>query len=179
MLFIQTADKKNMFQTIFKLKPEHFIKVGLLVLFFVLTCYLHYLFLFDTNFKYKIQKFQNLKPRSLQQVTGSILGDRLDIRIVKIQYKNKIYLDFFSKESNSRFRFMDSLVLKGKHNGFFEYWGESISLGLLDENGDGYLEVVAPTFDAFLKPQLNVIFYDKETNKFQLKPSLSSNPSIK
>ena len=158
---------------------QSLIKLILIVGFFVPTFFINYLFLFQPSvLNQKLKKFKNEKPKILRRVQGSILGDKLDIHVIKIKHKDKIYLDFLSPQEDGNFHLIDSIVLNGNHDGFFEYWDDALSLALLDDNGDGLLEVIAPTFDKFLKPHLNVIFYNKQTKKFQLKSFLESKPKI-
>ena len=164
-----------------KLKMEKLLKIifitkktwaplGIFGLFFLPAFYLTFIYMTDSvSLKNGLQKFKNQKPQLLQKVTGSILGDGVDIRVNKVKHKDKIYLDFLSQTGKDTFYFKQSLVLKGKHEGFFDYWDESLSLALVDENGDGYLEIIAPTFDSFFRPHLNVVFYNKKTTQFELK----------
>ncbi len=173
-------DKISKLKFFFSSNKKSSIKVGLSIGFFISIFYVNYLFLFHPfALDQQIKKFKNKKPKTLQRVKGSILGDKLDIHVIKIKYENKIYLDFFSKQENDSFYLMDSLTLRGKNDGFFEYWDDALSLALLDEDGDGLLEIIAPTFDEFFKPHLNVIFYNKKKKKFEIKSSPQLKPQIK
>ncbi len=164
-------------KTFLSFKKQALIKIGLILCLSIPIFYANHFFLFHPLvLKKRVQKFKNEKPKTLQTVKGSILGDELDIHVIKMKYRGRVYLDFLSRQEDGTFHFIDSLTLKGKHDGFFEYWNEPLSLALLDDNGDGLLEVIAPTFDKFLKPQLNVIFYNKEKKKFQIKSFLKSKP---
>ena len=111
------------------------------------------------------------KPRTLKKVKDYLLGNDLQIRVIKRKFKGTIYLDFFSFEKSNQWRRINTVKLEGSKEGFFEYWNDSLSLALIDENGDGFLEVVAPTFSHTLKPHINIVFYNKKTKKFELKQS--------
>ena len=57
-------------------------------------------------------------------------------------------------------------MIRHPYNGFFEYRGNSIQLAMSDVDGDGVMEVLAPTFDRQLMAHLNVYYYDSHRNDF-------------
>ena len=110
---------------------------------------------------------------TLQKVEGPFLQSRMEVRVIKVQHKNKIYLEFLSRQPNGSYLFINSVELNGGREAYY-IWGkrgknsEISSLFLLDYDGNGSLDVVAPTFDQFFRPHINVLFYNPENNKFEL-----------
>ena len=144
--------------------------------FFVFSCFLifcvgiQYIFIFHPLIGKKwIRKIKNERPQILQVVETSLLEMNMDIKILKKRYRGSIYLEFLSKTDGS-FRLINSVDLPGRYNGFLEYQKGTISLGTIDQNGDGRLEIIAPTFDKFLRPHFNIVFYHPELHKFKLHP---------
>ena len=131
----------------------------------------------------KAPKWLNLHGTStLSLMDAYFLGGEKRIR--KTQKGRRIYLEIYDSSENS-LSWIDSIQLKGRYNGYFEYSGkhmgqhfnETISLGILDQEGDGQLEIVAPAFDKFFMPHVNLVFYNSLKKKFELRRSLEK-PSI-
>ena len=108
------------------------------------------------------------KPHILQVVEGALLGNNLSVKVLKKQNGKKIHLEFLAQLPDQSFRLINSLILPGSHDGYLEYQEGTTSLALIDDNGDGTLEVIAPTFDSFLRPQINLVHYNFQTKKFEL-----------
>ena len=114
------------------------------------------------------RKIKNEKPHILQIVETSLLGMSLDIKVLKRKAGDSIYLEFLFRRPDGSFYLINSIDLAGPYNGFLEYQKGTLSLGLLDYDGDGLLEVIAPTFDKWLRPRANIISYNPKIKKFQL-----------
>ena len=146
--------------------------VSFLILFSVFT---NFIFI-ERPLKAKswISKIHKKKSRqTLSRVEGPLTGIEMDIRVLKIKQDNEIYLEFLSKKANNSYWFINSVKLKGSREAYFDYHGDPGSLLLVDANRDGRLDVVAPTFDRFLWPHRNLVVYNRETEKFELKESNS------
>ena len=142
--------------------------IGLLIL---ISSYTHFIFLFQPLKGKKWLSMIYKKPfqRTLQKVDGPLIENSLDVRVLKVKHGNKIYLEFLSKQLDDSYLEINSVELKGNREAYFEYWGEMISLLLLDDDGDGRLDVIAPTFDKFFRPQINLVVYNQKTSRFELK----------
>ena len=106
----------------------------------------------------------------LEEVPMSALG--LDLRILKVKSKNKIQLEFLSKQEDNSYSVINTLELKGSREAYFSQRVENrppSSLLVFDSDGDGIMEVLAPTFNSFFFPYMNIAFYNKQTKRFELK----------
>ena len=150
--------------------PKTIMQWSVFVFLILIIIQVNYLFLFRFFLWEKWESyFVKEKPEVLQVVYGSLMGNDMDIKVIKKRFKNNIYLEFLNQLPDGSSRFINSIQLKGKYESYFEYWGKTFSLALLDADGDSQLDVIAPTTDKFLKPHINVISYSKESKKFELK----------
>ena len=146
-------------------------KMAVIGFFILVSLVINIIFIFHPlkakNWLYKIYR----KPlkQTLQIANAPLIENSLDIRILKVRSKNKIYLEFLSKQADDSYLEINSVELKGSREGYFEYWGEMTSLLILDDDGDGKLDVIAPTFDKYFRPQVNLVIYNKKTKQFELK----------
>ena len=138
----------------------------------LLSIYINFIFIFHPlKGKKWLSKIYN-KPlqQTLNRVDGLLIENDMDVRILKVKRGNKIHLEFLSKQANDAYVMIGSVELKGSREGYFEYQGEMASLLLEDDEGDGPIDVIAPTFDRFFRPQRNIVFYNQKTKQFELKP---------
>ena len=118
------------------------------------------------------------KPiKNLSRVEFSPHGDGPKFRVIKLKKKNKIYLEILSERADKSFHRVEFLELAGNREAYFDYWGEAISLFVLDYDGDGQLDIGTATFDSFFRAQFQRLIYNKETQSFKLQ-TLKQLPSI-
>ena len=149
---------------------------GLLI---CLSVYVHFIFLLQPlkGKKWLSAIYKKPVKRTLQRVDGPLIKNDMNVRVLKVKQKNKIYLEFLSKQANGSYLVINLVELKGGREAYFEFWKkerEWASLLLMDDNGDGTLDVIAPTFDKFFRPQINVAIYNQKTGQFELSSPLSS-----
>ena len=136
---------------------------------FVFFIWGFYIYIFNPLFMKKLpQAFQKQTHYIAQVIEGDLLASKLRIKVLKRVTDTGVDLEFLSWDSGS-YRLINKVRLPGRYDGHFEYEDGALSLGLMDENGDGFLEIVAPTFNRFLIPSLNIVVYNKNTNRFELK----------
>jgi len=134
---------------------------------------IHFVFIF---YPYKSQKWMSIvytKPlqKTLQTADSHLTEKKGVTRVLKIKRGDKIYLEFLTQLPDNSFLHINSVQLNGEREAYYDYWGEITSLQILDEDGDGKLDIIAPTFDEFLQPKVNLVFYNEKKRKFELKPS--------
>ena len=118
-----------------------------------------------------MRKIKHHRPWTLRVYEASFLEMNMDVKILKKRRGgNSIYLEFLHKMPDGSFKLINSVDLPGKYDGHYEFNKGTVSLGLQDQNGDGRMEVIAPTFDKFFRPHANIVFYHPELNQFKLHP---------
>ena len=157
-------------QHIFLKGYQRWLKIFVFVCFLFFCVGIQYIFVSRPLMGKKwIRKIKNERPQTLQVLEVSLLEMNMDIKVLKKRYGDSMYLEFLSKTDGS-FRLINSVNLPGQYDGFLEYQKGTISLGTIDQNGDGRLEIIAPTFDKFLRPHFNIVFYHPELRQFKLHP---------
>ena len=141
----------------------------LAVSLFIFSLLAHFIFVFHSQKTRWLKIHKKPDKQTLQRAEGPLVAEDQDIRVLKVKHKDKIYLEFLAKQPDNSFMGINSIQLKGSREAFFDYGGEMASLIILDEDGDGKLDILAPAFDKFFRPQLNLAFYNQRTKKFELK----------
>ena len=111
--------------------------------------------------------------QTLSRVEGPLIELGLDLRVLKIKEGSKIFLEFLSKNADNSYWLINSIELKGSREAYFDYRGEPSSLLISDDDGDGFLDIIAPTFNKFLWPHINLAVYNKQSKKFELRKTSS------
>ena len=127
--------------------------------------------------------FKSAKRTSKVELASKegLLFDSMEVRVVKTKYNGKIYLEFLSKKEDGSYSYINRVQLKGVRNGYFEFWEQPASLYFLDNDGDGILDIIAPTVDKFFRPHINIVVYNHDTRQFELiesKKGLTDYPEI-
>jgi hypothetical protein len=105
----------------------------------------------------------------LAKAEGDLTGQGDFISVVKVKTKNDLVIEIYSVESQKNETTQRArLILPERKDGFFEFRGQPTNLALVDLNGDGILEIVAPTFDDNLIPRLRIYRYDPSAQVFIL-----------
>lgn len=148
----------------------------LLGLLFLISIVTHYIFIYQPLKGKKWLSLIYTKPiqKTLQRVDGPLIDSDMDIRVLKVKKGNQIYLEFLSKQPSKSYIKINSVLLKGHREAYYEYWGDMISLAIQDADGDGRLDVIAPTFDKFFRPLINVVSYNPKSQKFELQKKVYS-----
>ena len=148
-------------------------KAGLLLLLFLLSGYVQFVVLFQPS---KIEKrfkfYKSPETQTLNRAMGQLINKTKDVRVLKIKKGDKIYLEFLSQQDNGGFTVINKIQIKGSREAYYNYWPKKTakfgSLIILDDNGDGELDLLAPTYDKFFLPKLNIATYNQNTKKFEL-----------
>ena len=122
------------------------------------------------------KKLNTPGQKALSVVYGDLMNDGSEVKVVKLQASDGIYLEFYARSYNG----MNYLINRKKipraiKDGFFDYRGKSVQLAVLDLDGDGRMELIAPTFDKNLIARLNPYEYHASAHTFGVyNPSDSS-----
>lgn len=137
-------------------------------------------FLFITRPEKLMQVYNNFnidKPKTLSSLETYMFEKNIQIKVSKRKTRQGLDLEFRKKEGDF-FNTVNTISLKGSKEAHFKYLDGFLSLASIDIDGDGSFEVIAPSFDSFLKPQLDVIFYNSQTKKFELQKKLLEPPVL-
>ncbi len=107
--------------------------------------------------------------RILSSVTADILRDGQLYEVLKISSPRGLFLEIYLRDENNlgHSRLLDQVRLPDIRDGYFDFRGQAVNLALDDVNGDGQLEIIAPTFDERLSAHLNIFRYNKELEVFE------------
>ena len=149
-----------------------------LILFSVFT---NFIFVFQPlkGKKWLSKIYKKPLQRTLEKMDVPLIENDMTIRILKIKHEGNIYLDFLSKQPDDSYLEINSVKLKGNRNAYFTYGkkrdanAKVTSLFPLDDDGDGQLDVIAPTFDKSFLPQINLVVYNKNLGIFELKSTFN------
>ena len=127
-----------------------------------------YVLFFSPDIRSYVQKQLEFRgQKALSVVYGDLMNDGSEVRVVKLKSSDGIYLEFYSRSYNG----ISSLINRTKipravQDGFFDYRGKTVQLAVLDLDGDGKMELIAPTFDKNLIARLNPYEYNTGTQSF-------------
>lgn len=160
------------------LRSLSFSKALFLLFILSLSLFINITFIIKPSSLKKSDFLYKKKSGQVLSRVDSFIERGLDMRVIKLKRNGKIYLEFLSKQDDGSFRPINLVELKGNKEAYFNYWGEPISLSILDYDGDGQLDVGAPSFDSFFVPHFNLVVYNFEKQKFELKNTFKSNPQV-
>lgn len=106
------------------------------------------------------------KEELLSVVQGDITGNGDYVKVLKFKTKEGLRVEFLKENEDGIREVVSNIKIPHPYNGFFEYRGSSIQLGMSDVDGDGVMEVLAPSFDRSLMAHLNVYYYDPDRGGF-------------
>ena len=148
-------------------------KSWLYVLFSLITIQIVGWGVLSSDFKTRIQQawWKPQQNRLLSSIANDIDGQGNYIKALKFKTHKGIQLEFIQVGLDGTKKVLPTKHIPHPYNGFFEYRGDSVHLAIGDVDGDGVMEIMAPTFDKNLTPHLNVYYYDKNINTFDRKKS--------
>ena len=139
-----------------------------------LSFYIQFIFLFQPlkGEKWISKIYKKPLKQTLAKAEAPLIASGMDIRVLKVQHGDKIFLEFLSKERDESFFLINSLQLKGSREASYELLGKTGSLFVADADGDGALDTLAPAFDKLFRRHENIASYNPKTKKFELRPYL-------
>ena len=102
----------------------------------------------------------------LAKVSGSLGKDGPRVTVLKIKSKNFLELEIYNMDGAEGLTLMARIPLSETRDGYFSLKGNATNLAITDVDGDGTLEVVAPTYDDQMIPRLNIYKYNPQTKGF-------------
>lgn len=112
-------------------------------------------------------RFETNQRVMLTTTSGDLLHDGRKIEVIKYKGPEGISLEVLAGDKTGSKTIVDRIVLPDHHDGLFNFEGHVTGLAVADIDGDGRIELMAPTFDDQLVPHLNLFRYNPETKKFE------------
>ncbi len=121
------------------------------------------------SWRSKIQDtFTRTNYKVLASAEGDLLNDGSRCKVVKYRGSEGLYVEILKENEGAEPTFIDRVLLPDRQDGQFNFRGHVTRLAIEDVDGNGTLELLAPTFDDQLVPHLNVLQYNQTTGKFEL-----------
>lgn len=131
-------------------------------LFFVLSLGL----LFMDSPRKQIQNFMKPKNQVLSVVTGDMYPASPIKKVVKTMTDSGILLSVFTLREGKE-RLLGEIQIGDPFDAYYELNNRPTNLALNDMNGDGYPEIIAPTFNLSWQAKLNIFRFNKENQQFE------------
>lgn len=121
------------------------------------------------SFRNKAKKYLAFSERKIiAKTSGELTLHGPEITAIKLFEEGKLYIEFYQTQNETGIQAqIGKIHLTDNKDGFFLFQGNSTNLAMYDTDGDGNLEVVAPTFDLDNNPRLNVFKFNPDTNRFE------------
>lgn len=103
----------------------------------------------------------------LATAEGDLLSEGEPAKVIKYRTREGIFVEILRPQANGDLSLVDRIALPDKHDGLFNLHGRVTRLAVADVDGDGRMELLAPTFDNQLVPHLNVFRYSSATGRFE------------
>ncbi len=123
--------------------------------------------LFSPHYRQQVvNKWLAKDTQVLSVVYGDLLHNGSLVKVVKSQTHQGIALDFYS-DFHSGGRYLISRVeIPNVTDGFFDDRGQAVQMAVADLDGDGKMELLAPTFNRQMIAYLNPYHFSKQENGF-------------
>jgi hypothetical protein len=124
----------------------------------------------NAEFRDYVQRKLNVQGREvLATAEGDLLNDGSLVKVIKYRGTDGIFVEIFKTKAGSEeaYSLVDKIDLPDKHDGLFNFHGHVTRLAITDVDGNGSMELLAPTFDAQLVPHLNIFKYNSTLGKFE------------
>lgn len=103
----------------------------------------------------------------LATADGDLLGDGTNAKVIKYRSEDGLFVEILKIDAAGGPTLVDTILLPDKHDGLFNYQGHVTRLAIADVDGDGKMELLAPSFDNQLVPHLNVFRYNPGIQRFE------------
>ncbi len=114
-------------------------------------------------------------PVVLSTIEKDFFEDGRIIVFAKIKSTQGLFVEVYEKVTEGYPNTISKLKLPDNIDGFFHFRGQATNLALDDIDGDGRVEILAPSFDPNHIAHLNVYTYNKATEQFEALPPSALN----
>lgn len=111
--------------------------------------------------------FQRPYRQVLAKAYGDVSGQGDFVNVIKIKTEEGLFIEVFeAKKQIEGEKLIARLSLEEKRDAFMSFSGDATNLGLIDFDGDGTLEIMAPAYDENFVPRLSVFKFDPANKTF-------------
>lgn len=121
--------------------------------------------------EWRMQVRSALLPESktlLARVEGDLWGTGESFEVLKFQQGRGLAVEVRQLNSPDVPQLVDRMVIPDRFNSHFDLLGRSTQLAILDVDGDGELEIIAPSVDDRLNTHLNVLRLSKTLKRLEI-----------
>ena len=140
-----------------------FLKSSLALTIFFLTFGLNFVFLKN---QHRMKQLFEKKPENFSQIVVQLLNNDMKIRAITKKEQGVIKLKIFKVQTNGKAQLINDMDI-GQYEAYFESGEDTISLGVLDYNGDGFMEIIVASFDKFFRPNVSILEYNRKKQSFE------------
>lgn len=103
---------------------------------------------------------------------GYIRPEGPQVTVLKIKDGDQLVVEVYNvQEQSAETRMIARIVLPENRDGYFQFQGNATNLAISDTDGDGSMDIIAPTFDDQMVARLNIYRYNKDTGTFDRRTS--------
>lgn len=107
----------------------------------------------------------------LAQAEGDLTGQGDGVTVLKVRTLDAVVLEIYENDGTGRaYKYRTRIVLPESRDGYVKFRGSSTNLVLVDLDGDGGVEIVAPTYDDNLMPRLHAYKWNPKDQVFYALP---------
>ncbi len=89
------------------------------------------------------------------------------ITVVKIKNKQGLFIEIYKSQGiNQSMEFWMQFPLEGTQDSFFNYHNQASNLVLTDVDEDGFIDIMAPTYDEQQQARMNIFRYEDTLGTF-------------
>ncbi len=97
---------------------------------------------------------------------GDLLKNGTELTVAKIRTRDSLFLEIYEPRNDGGQKLIGRIQLPDQKDGFFNFNGNATNLAIDDIDGDGRLEILAPSFDQNMVGHLNIYHYDQDSREF-------------
>lgn len=114
--------------------------------------------------------FMPQQKELLATVTGDLLGDGHEMKVLKFSTNRGLIVEVHAPNPDALnpYTLVDKIFIPDRHDGYFSLNAQATRLALVDVDGDGRPEIIAPSFDDKLVAHLNTLRLDPDTRRLEL-----------
>ncbi|MES2854621.1 MAG: hypothetical protein V4692_02105 [Bdellovibrionota bacterium] len=98
---------------------------------------------------------------------GKLSADDVNYSVVKVKTRDSLALEIYQNGADGEQKLIEKIIMPDIKDGYFSFDNQTTNLAIDDIDGDGRMEILAPSFDKNLVGRLNVYNFDVESKAFQ------------